>query len=101
MKLPQHIESRVTWQDPPTKDIASLPTIKSIEPIVSECDLGCGKIVDQHQGVNIIKRKAPVEYWQRQCKVCKLYRNPQSMKYDCSLAELNAILRPKKYNKDK
>lgn len=101
MKLPGHIESRVTWQDPPSRDLAHLPTIKSIEPIVKECEQDCGKIVDQHQGINIIKRSTPVEYWQRQCKVCKQFENPLTGAYDCSLAELNAILKTKKRKLDK
>jgi|TARA_B100001094_G_C18092835_1_gene751368 hypothetical protein len=101
MKLPPHIESRVTWNDPPKTNTAELPTIKSIEPIVRECELGCGKIVDQHQGVNICKRTTPVEYWQRMCKVCKQFQNPSTGAYDCSLSDLNAILRPSLRKKHK
>ena len=40
MKLPEHIESRVTWTEAPKGQEATLPSIKSIEPIVSECEQG-------------------------------------------------------------
>ena len=101
MKLPEHIECRVTWTEAPKGQEATLPSIKSIEPIVSECEQGCGKIVDQQQGITIAKRVTPVEYWQRMCKVCKQFQNPSTGAYDCTLAELNAILRLKKYKLDK
>lgn len=101
MKLPEHIESRVTWAEKPKKDVADLPKIQSISPIARECDQGCGKIVDQHQGVRVQKRMSPVEYWQRQCKVCQLYRNPHTLEYELTLAELNAILKPNSRKKNK
>lgn len=94
MNLPEHIKSRVTWNDPPKKGTAELPTIKSIAPQVKECEQGCGKIIDQHQGVTVAKRVTPVVYWQTQCKVCKLFKNPRTGEFDCSLADLNAILAP-------
>lgn len=101
MKLPEHIESRVTWDDPPSRDYACLPTIKSIAPEIKECEQGCGKIIDQHQGITVAKRVTPVVYWQTQCKVCKQYKNPNTGAYDCTLAELNAILAPNRRHKDK
>lgn len=101
MKLPEHIESRVTWTEAPKGQEATLPSIKSIEPIVSECEQGCGKIVDQQQGITIAKRVTPIVYWQTQCKVCKQYKNPNTGAYDCTLADLNAILAPNRRRKDK
>jgi hypothetical protein len=95
MDLPKEIKDRVTWSEAPKTQEAVLPSIVAIAPIVSECEQGCGKIVDQHQGVTIAKRVTPVEYWQRQCKVCKQYRNPRTLKYELTLAELNVILRQK------
>ena len=101
MKLPEYIANRVTWSDPPKIPTAELPTIKSIEPIVKECDQGCGKIVDQHQGITICKRMSPVQYWQKMCKVCKQYQNPVTGDYELTLAELNAILKHKSRKKNK
>ena len=95
MDLPKEILDRVTWKQYKTSPEAELPSIERITPIVSECEQGCGKIVEEHQGVTIAKRVTPVEYWQRQCKVCKQYRNPRTLEYNCTLAELNAILRQK------
>tara|TARA_Y100000389_G_C16979766_1_gene279697 strand:+ start:117 stop:404 length:288 start_codon:yes stop_codon:yes gene_type:complete len=95
MQLPKEILDRVTWTEAPKGQEASLPSIKSIAPIVSECELGCGKIVDQQQGHTLAKRVTPIEYWQSQCKVCKQYKNPKTGAYDCTLVELNVILRQK------
>ena len=101
MDLPKEILDRVTWSEPPKAQEATLPSIVAIEPIVKECELGCGKIVDQHQGHTLAKRVTPVEYWQSQCKVCKHYKNPHTGAYNCTLAELNAILAPNRRRKDK
>ena len=101
MKLPEHIQCRVTWNKPNKTYTAELPSIKNIEPLVKECDLGCGQIIDQQQGITIAKRLTPVHYWQRMCKVCKQYQNPRTGAYDCSLNELNAILKHNERNLDK
>jgi hypothetical protein len=94
MKLPDHIASRVTWSETPKTQEAVLPSIVAIAPEIKECENGCGKIIDQHQGITVAKRVTPVEYWQTQCKVCKQFKNPNTGAYDCTLAELNAILAP-------
>ena len=96
MDLPKEILERITWKETKRTTDPELPTIVRIAPIVKECEQGCGKIIYEHQGYTLAKRLTPINYWQSMCKVCKKYKNPDTGEYNCSLGELNAILKPKK-----
>lgn len=92
MDFLDEIKDRIVWQKPLKSQEASLPTIQEIKPIPYNCE-DCGKFQTENRIVDHRYRTTPYVHWCKQCKLCGLYKNPQTGAYDCNGIEYNAILR--------
>jgi hypothetical protein len=96
----EDVKRRLIFKDPPKDNSAAYPVLKEVLYDVHKCE-DCNKLIDKRREVVYQKNTTPYTHWSVQCRLCGLYKNPDTGDFDCTNMEKRAIIYSKVKKGDK